>query len=487
MPSPARFRDALEQLGGLYASFGQFLSWRADLLRTDYLGHLRTIRVPVTALPHADVAQILRAELGEAGDGLAAQLSEAPCWNTIARCAYQTTYQDRLIAVQVPRDPVPDREIDAMERGLKLLDEENIHAALQPDVFVQFRQWLRLSDSPARERSYLEAMSPVRGKTVAQYPTLIPEISTERLLCFEWVEGELVSTLIGSGSVSAVNRLAECVLEQICTLSAIDCAFDPDSMVITPDGRLAMRRAERLIAIPPPLVASCLKYISAVFAANAPGAASLLVKLAVGQTSSPYESRLLDELSNLEPELKVNMQFPQSVAIFEGNWRALKRTGVETPLFLDSMHRNLIAVGYWNAEVAAPPAPACDLIAEAQWPVLSRMLRARMGEMANRETGSEWFIGSGLLFFETLRQVSKLAEGLRENDISVGVDLQTGDLTPARGHARIRLGIFIGMLLVVFLVAVRIASTASSPWSGIASVIGAISAVALFWFVSRFD
>ena len=56
------------------------------------------------------------------------------------------------------------------------------------------------------------------------------------------------------------------------------------------------------------------------------------------------EARLLDELSNLEPELKINLQFPASAAVFEGNWRALKRTGARKPLFLDILHRNLIAV-----------------------------------------------------------------------------------------------------------------------------------------------
>ena len=49
----------------------------------------------------------------------------------------------------------------------------------------------------------------------------------------------------------------------------------------------------------------------------------------------------------------MNLQFPPSAAIFEGNWRALARTGAEKPLFLDIMHRNLIAVGYWNAESSA--------------------------------------------------------------------------------------------------------------------------------------
>jgi hypothetical protein len=325
-----------------------------------------------------------------------------------------------------------------------------------------------------------------REKTLAQYPDLIPAISTEKILCLEWVEGESVASQIAQGSTEAVKRVAECVLEQICTIAAVDGDFDPDSMALLPSGRLALRRANRFVAIPPALIHSSLKYISAVLASNAPAAAHMLTKLSFARSTMSLEARLLDELSNLEPELKVNLQFPPSAAVFEGNWRALKRTQADKPLFLDIMHRNLIAVGYWNAETAAPPAPAADFIAGAQWPVLGRMLRTRLGEMVTRENASDWFIGSGLLFFETLQQMNHLAEGLRENDVSLGVDLQRDDDWP-KVHRRIRLGILIGMVLVVFLACLRFAVSAEGPWSVALSAVAVVSGFALFWFVSRFD
>ena len=64
---PARFRGALEELGGLYAAFGQFLMWRADLLRTDYLGRLRSLKLDVPPIPASDVRRILLSELGPMG------------------------------------------------------------------------------------------------------------------------------------------------------------------------------------------------------------------------------------------------------------------------------------------------------------------------------------------------------------------------------------------------------------------------------------
>ena len=76
--------------------------------------------------------------------------------------------------------------------------------------------------------------------------------------------------------------------------------------------------------------------------------------------------------SNLEPELKVNLQYPPSAAILEGNWRALARTGAPRPLFLDILHRNLIAVGYWNSETSASPG------AETQGSDVLALLRAEL-------------------------------------------------------------------------------------------------------------
>jgi len=298
----SRFRNALDELGGLYAAFGQFLSWRADLLRTDYLGRLRHIKVVIPPIPRASFAATLTSELGDVGSALAAGLHAEPCWNTMARCAYRAEYQGRQIAVQLARDPIPDAAFEFFEKGIGLIAEEKLNGALCSRVLTHFREWMRLSDSPARERSYLEALH--SETTLAQYPSLIPELSTVRVLCTEWIEGETLSSRIAQGSAEAVQRAAECALEQICMIAAIDGEFDPDSMVITPAGRLVVRRANRLLAIPAPLTHSCLKYISAVLSSNAPAAAQTLVRLSVGSPALNLEARLLDELSNIEPELR---------------------------------------------------------------------------------------------------------------------------------------------------------------------------------------
>ena len=106
--------------------------------------------------------------------------------------------------------------------------------------------------------------------------------------------------------------------------------------------------------------------------------------------------------------------------------------------------------------------------------------------LAMGESASDWFLGSGLLFFELMRQTNRIAEGLRENDVSLGVELER-EKDAAAIHRRIRLGVFIGMLLILFLGSLRFAMAAQGAWSAVFSSVAVACAFALFWFVSRFD
>jgi hypothetical protein len=482
----ARFRVGLEKLGGLYGAFGQFLCWRADLASIEFLSGLRQGSWRTAPIPKDQFVQALSVALGGKGELLARDLEDTPCWSTLSRCAYRSRYQDRIVVVQQARQPVADTDFSSFERGLGALDEEGVRQATTPEVFRQFRQWVRLADSHDRERSYLETLSGMAERTLAAYPRLIPELSTGDLLCWEWAEGEPVSSLLARRSEEAVQKVAEAVLEQVCLLSVVDGEFDPDSMVITPSGRLAVRRANRLIAVPAPLVRSTLRYISAVLAGNSPVAVHLLLKLAGCRSPSATESRLLDELAHLQPELKVNLRFPSSAAVFEGNWRALSRVRAERPLFFDFLHRNLLAVGYWNAETSGTAGPSPDCIAEAQWPILARLLRIRFGELLRRDAASEWFLGSGLLFFEGLRQMNRLADEFRDNDLSIGVETTGRAPEESRNRNRaVRSGILGAMLLVVFLVCLRWGGAVPSPWSTVLAVAAVLMALGLFWVVSR--
>lgn len=69
-----RLREALEQLGGLYAAFGRFLGWRADLLDSSCIRNLRHLQLHLPVVPVSLVEDIIRRELGAAAAELAGNL-----------------------------------------------------------------------------------------------------------------------------------------------------------------------------------------------------------------------------------------------------------------------------------------------------------------------------------------------------------------------------------------------------------------------------
>jgi hypothetical protein len=478
-----RFRDALEELGGLYATFGRYLAWRADLLRSDYLLALRSIQAAAPPMARDEAVATLCRVLGLKGERIAASFSDEPVWSTVSRCAWRGTHEGRPIVVQFDRPAVPEKEFDRFARRVRSLREPGVAAALTDEAIDEFRAWLRLADASGRERAYLETLAGFPHKTLVEYPKIVPEACSAGILSWEWVEGDTLAQRVAEKDGAALAKLAEALLEQVCLLSVVDADLDLSAMAIDRNGRIALRRATRLVAIPAAMARTTLKYITAVLAGNSPYANHQLIRLAFGSSSTQMESRLYDELSNLEPELKINLQFPASAGAFESNWRALAHMRRARPLYLDALHRNLVAAGYCEADTAK--GGGGDTVADAQWPVVGRLIRSRIGELTAGDIGSQWIMGSGLLAMEGLRQFTRFADGFRDNDLAFTFAPALSEEAVRKANRAVRTGVLVAVLLMVFLICLRWGPRAPAPWSGIVSAAAVISAALLLWLLWR--
>jgi hypothetical protein len=481
----SKLRDAFEQLGGIYLAFAQFLLWRADLLGVDYLTALQQMRVDIPPVPREQVAALLEAELGKKGERLADGLEAEAAWSTLSRTAYRTKYQGETIVVQVGRVPFSDGEFAEFEAGISFLGHPDIERVTSPRVLREFRQWLRHTDSVARERSYLEVLSRADVNTFTQYPALIPEITTDRVLCWPWVPGDSVRTLIEHGSVGTVMQVATAVLEQLYSLSIVEAELDLDAMVISSDLRLVMRRINRPFSIPPPQVNVGMKYVAAVLEGDAAITVQTLVTLALGKSSGRLEADLLERLSGIEPELKVHLWYPGSAAAFESNWRALASMNLARPIYLNCLHRNLIAIGYWNADAVFAGGKATDCIPEAQFPVVDRLVRLQLSQFLDPSVVREWASGAGLLMFGAMRQANRLAEEVRENNLTIGSELESTDGDSHQANRDVRLGIFAGILLVILLFSLRWGATLPKPAATLVLGIAPFALIGLFWAIAK--
>jgi hypothetical protein len=485
-PSAAGLFGILQELGGWYEAFARFLCWRADLLHADDVTTFRLAPDYAPPIGRADFVNLIRAELGSTGDQVAERLDPEPCWSTLARCAYRSEFKGRSVVIQAARRPFSALEFREFERGLRKHRGFSRTQAGSGVILRQFFEWTRLSEDPSRERSYLEALQDASGKTSCRYPQVVPEISSGPILSWLWPEGEPVKVRIAAGDRRIASQLAELVLEQTCLLGMIDADLDLESIVTTGDGRLALLRCNRMISLPPALRLSTLRYLSAVMSANFPIAARMLLRLAQGRATSNLEAALLKELSQVEPELKGWRRFPGSAMVFEGNWRAISRVVSRRPLHLDFLHRNLNAVGYWAAETVVS-GPESDCIVEAQFAVLGRMLRRRMSSLLTGEAAGEWMAGSLMLFMETVRQMGRTAEDLRDNDLSLGMEIAGMKIESESRNRLTRAALSACVLLVTFLLSMRWGVRAPAPWSAVLGGIATAAFGALVWVVARID
>lgn len=471
-------------------AFARFLQWRADLLGADYLNALRRIRYVFPPIPRDRVAALLHRELGDASRDLVRQMEDEPIWSTLSRTAYLSWYEGSPVVVQVAREPVSEEALQEFEAGIGFLGHPDVSGVTAPRILRQFRRWLRQAESSALERSYLEVLGGSRGETLVDYPALIPSISTDHVLCWPWVDGEPVSSLIRRGSVDAVTQVAMAVLEQYCSLSIVDADLQADAIVM-PTGaqRLAIRRIEKPLSVPPPVVNVGMKYVAAVLEGNASIIVQTLLTMAVGQSSASLEADLLNLMSGVEPELKVHAWYPGSASAFESNWRALEKLGVSRarPLYLDCLHRNLVAVGYWTSDAVAAGGKAADTIAEAHGPVLGRVLRINAEEFLDPAVVKEWSKGIGLFTFGAMREANRLAEEFRETNLTLEVEPEPDDLRQSDRKAgpTLRIGLIAGGLLATVLVSLRWGSKLHQPATAFVSAVALGALAGLIWVVRK--
>ena len=155
-------------------------------------------------------------------------------------------------------------------------------------------------------------------------------------------------------------------------------------------------------------------------------------------------------------------------------------------MFLNCLHRNLIATGYWTAEAVAAGGAAMDTITEAHWPVVDRVLRRNAAQFLEPIVITEWTVGLGLLSFGAIREANRLAEEIRDNSLSMEVDSGGGQRASLRSSKE-NLGgtVLIACLVAAVLAALRWGVALAQPVQRFAIAAAYAALVALFWVVAK--
>jgi hypothetical protein len=323
--------------------------------------------------------------------------------------------------------------------------------------------------------------------SVTKFPCLIPDLQYESCLVYTGTGIEPLSARVQSQTQEgkrALQLLVEGLLEQSLLLSLIDAEGRFENFTVLPDGRLGFCVLPVLAPVPLEWNHELLQYMAATVADQSPRALQMLSRMSCGHDPYAGEQRLMRELSGLQPELKINVVTPESVASLENYWRALANSKMNPPPFLQLFHRQWTLVGEYNGEVA----PDSDLIAESLWPVLGRILRYRFAEVLSVDKAGEWAANSGLMLLTAARQAGMLLEQVRDNDLALLLDRQELEPGDAKRNRRTLSMIRSAIALAVFVLAAYLAyGSSGTAVRTVAGTMAAISAVVLAIFVAKIE
>ena len=476
---------SLGQLGGVYTQFARFLNWRADLVGARQVAALREIPVSLPAPSLAELTSLLGAELPGYAEHLLAGIEHDCLWSLAHRAAWRTKYNGLPVVLQIARPPVAENDLTEFEQNIGQVQRMDVARISAPHVIAEFRQWLRDGEGLERESKYLDVINATASERLLHYPTPIPELSTAKILCWPWIEAKPARELIASGSAETATKIAMSIFEQLFVLGIVETDIDLDSFGVREDGTLILRRLSRVASVPPININIGMKYIAAVLAGDSTITVQTLYPLAAGHSSATLEAGLLNALSAVEPELKVKLRYPRSAAAFESNWRAIARIHPAVPAWLNGLHRSLIAVGYWNAEAIAAGATITDALEDAHWPVLRSLLSSQASQLLTSSSLNEWSAGAGLLLFGSLREVNRMAEEFRENNLTFGVETIAQPPPATESGSSLTGRISIAFLLIILIASLHWGASTTGFAALFLKITAVCSALALFWNVSR--
>jgi len=190
-----RTRAALEQLGGAWIKLGQMLALRFDLLPAAYCEELLKLLNAVQPFPYADVADIVRQELGDKPEVVFGSFEQVPFASaSIGQVHRATLRTGERVAVKVQRPRIREimrADIDLMYALTPLLDFVRVFGATQTRRLIdEFARWTNDElDYLLEARQALLLYENARDERLERIPRVHRAYTTSRVLTTELLEG----------------------------------------------------------------------------------------------------------------------------------------------------------------------------------------------------------------------------------------------------------------------------------------------------------
>ncbi|MEB3829050.1 ABC1 kinase family protein [Phormidium sp. CCY1219] len=200
LPPPAVLRNIFVDLGPVYVKLGQLLSTRPDLLPQEYIDELTALQAEVPPVPWEEVEVTIRKEIRQPLEEVFSTFNTQPvAAGSIAQTHRATLRDGREVAVKVQRpgiETVVEQDIALLSGLAELASITDYGESYDLESLAdEFGGALRGELDFAEEAGFTDRLRRNLSKSRWFDPSklIIPEIiwnlTTEKLLVMEWVEG----------------------------------------------------------------------------------------------------------------------------------------------------------------------------------------------------------------------------------------------------------------------------------------------------------
>ena len=464
LPLPSVLCNLLTELGPVYVKLGQLLSTRPDLLSEDYIEALSELQANVPPAAWPEVSVQMAQELGCDVASAFGSFEEEPIAAGSVGQVYRATLTNGVkVAVKVLRPGIESqvqedgrllRKIAALASSTSLGSKYDF-VGLADQVLEALGRELDFrieAENTLRIQRFLEGSSFVpNGKL--RLPNVEENLSGQRVLVLEWIEGESIlsgparqSLKAGPGIASTTSALLGAFVEQYFVEGFFHADPHPGNLKVQSDGTLILLDAGMVGQFDPRTRSNLLDLVLALINQDAARATDLLEQIAPPARGLRLDrqqlQRQLDQLisrSFSKPLQELNF------ALFLAELLQLaNRTGLCVPgtlgLFVKSV-TNLEGVG-------CSLNPAFSFTGEMQ-PLVAKLLARSV--MLPQQRLMQFGLDLRNLSVDSPRQLSQLLRRFSSDELSFALQiegLESLRRTLDRLSRRVSLAILVAALLL---------------------------------------
>ena len=464
LPLPSVLCNLLTELGPVYVKLGQLLSTRPDLLSDDYIAALSRLQADVPPVAWKEVKPYLRRELGRPIDQCFAHFQSKPiAAGSVGQVYGATLPQGLKVAVKVLRPGIEAqvkedgrllRKVAALAASTSLGSQvdfvglaDQVLAALERELDFRIE-----AENTRRLQRCLEQSAFVPSGRL-RLPQVVDELSGQRVLALEWIEGEPIlapaaRTALenGPGVQATTKALLGALVEQYFVEGFFHADPHPGNLKVLEDGSVILLDAGMVGVFDPRTRANLLDLVLALINQDAARATDLLEQIAPPAQGIKVDrqqlQRQLDQLiaSNFSKPLE-ELNF----ALFLADLLQLaNRTGLRVPgtmgLFVKSV-TNLEGVG-------CTLNPKFSFTGEMQ-PLVAQLLARSV--LLPQERLMQFGLDLRNLSLDSPRQLSQLLRRFSSDDLVFALQLEGLEslrTTLDRLSQRVALAILVAALLL---------------------------------------